>query len=123
MWLINSKSTLSLENKVLVYNSIIKPIWSYGIQLWGTASASNIEKLQRRQSKILRTITGAPWYFKNSNLHKDLNIPKVVEEARKNSFNYVKKLIEHPNPLARNILSSDGHRRLKRKDTLDLALE
>lgn len=123
MWLINSRSTLSLENKVLVYKSIIKPIWSYGIQLWGTACASNIEKLQRRQSKILRIITGAPWYFKNSNLHKDLNIPKVDEEARKHSFNYVKRLIVHPNPLARKILSSNGHRRLKRKDTLDLALE
>lgn len=122
MWLLNSKSTLSLEYKVLIYKAIIKPIWSYGIQLWGTASASNIEKLQRRQSKILRLITGAPWYFKNSNLHKDLNIPKIFDEAREISFKYVKKLIEHPNNLARNILSSDGHRRLKRRDTLDLAL-
>jgi hypothetical protein len=28
-------------------STILKPIWTYGIQLWGTASASNIEILER----------------------------------------------------------------------------
>lgn len=121
MWLLNSRSTLRLEYKVLIYNTIIKPIWSYGIQLWGTACATNIEKLQRRQSKILRIITGAPWYVKNANLHKDLSISTVITVARESCIKYVNKLLVHPNSLAQNLLSSDGHRRLKRKDTLDLA--
>ena len=42
-WLVGRKSTLSLENKRLLYVSIIKPIWTYGIQLWGCASNSNVE--------------------------------------------------------------------------------
>jgi hypothetical protein len=33
------------------YKTILKPIWAYGIQLWGTASTSNIEILERFQSK------------------------------------------------------------------------
>jgi hypothetical protein len=37
-WLIGRKSHLSIENKVLIYKAIIKPIWSYGIELWGCAS-------------------------------------------------------------------------------------
>ena len=34
-WLINRKSRLSLENKVRIYKTILKPIWTYGIPLWG----------------------------------------------------------------------------------------
>jgi hypothetical protein len=37
-WLLGRKSKLSASNKLLIYKTILKPIWSYGIQLWGTAS-------------------------------------------------------------------------------------
>lgn len=42
-WLINTRSPLSLDYKVLLYNSVLKPIWTYGSQLWGSASNSNVE--------------------------------------------------------------------------------
>jgi hypothetical protein len=32
---------LSTSNKLLIYKTILKPIWIYGIQLWGPASISN----------------------------------------------------------------------------------
>ena len=93
----------------------------YGIQLWGTASSSNIEKLQRRQSKLLRLITGAPWYLRNNNIHNDLNVPTVKEEIKNVCTKYVSKLANHPNPLAQDLLAYAGHRRLRKLDTLDLA--
>jgi hypothetical protein len=37
-WLINTKSELSLENKIAIYKAIIKPVWSYGIELWDAAN-------------------------------------------------------------------------------------
>jgi hypothetical protein len=46
-------STLSIESKLLLYKAVLKHIWTYGIQLWDTASDSNIEILQRFQSKTL----------------------------------------------------------------------
>jgi len=49
-WFTGRKSKLSLENKLLIYKTILKPIWTYGIPLWGTASNSNIEILQRFQN-------------------------------------------------------------------------
>jgi hypothetical protein len=61
-WLVGRKSKLNLRNKLLIYRVIIKPVWTYGIQLWGSASNSNIAKLERFQSKALRLITDAPWY-------------------------------------------------------------
>ena len=32
-WIIGDESQLSLENKLLVYKVILKPVWTYGIQL------------------------------------------------------------------------------------------
>jgi hypothetical protein len=46
-WIIGRKSELSLESKILLYKTILKPIWSYGNPLWGTASQSNIETLEK----------------------------------------------------------------------------
>jgi hypothetical protein len=61
-WLIGKNSPLSLENKMLIYKKILRPVWTYGIELWGCADKSNIAIMQRYQSKLLRTITNAPWY-------------------------------------------------------------
>ena len=41
-WLLNKNSKPSLENKVLLYEAVIKPIWMYGIQLWGTICATTL---------------------------------------------------------------------------------
>jgi hypothetical protein len=46
-WLLGHKSKLSINNKLIIYKTILKPIWAYAIQLWGTASTSNIEILER----------------------------------------------------------------------------
>ena len=58
-WLLGPKSKLSLNNKIILYKAILKPMWTYGIQLWGTAKNSSVEILQRYQSKTLRFITNA----------------------------------------------------------------
>jgi hypothetical protein len=50
-WLIGRNSKLSLENKMLLYKTIIKQIWTYGVEIWGCASKSNISIIQRSQSK------------------------------------------------------------------------
>jgi hypothetical protein len=44
-WLLGCKSKLSTSNKLLTYKTILKPTWTQGMQgmqLWGTASTSNI---------------------------------------------------------------------------------
>lgn len=52
-WLLGPKSQHSLESKTILNKTIVKPVWSYGIQLWGTARTSNIKILQRYQPKTL----------------------------------------------------------------------
>jgi hypothetical protein len=116
-WLLGRESTLSLENKTWIYKFILKPIWTYGIQLWGCAKPSNSKIIQRLQSNVLRTITNAPWYVSNFTLHNDLQIPFITEEIKR----YSTRLIRHENSYVTE--SSDPlnvRRRLKRQWTSDL---
>lgn len=113
-WLLGKKSELSLENKLLLYKTILKPIWTYGIQLWGSASKSNIETIQRFQNKILRLITDAPWYVTNECIKNDLQVPSVLEEVRNFSQNYRGRLDVHPNPFTDSLMNDHLPRRLKR---------
>ena len=71
-WLFIPNSKLTLENKILIYKTILKPVWTYGRQLWGRASTSNIEILQRFQSKVVRRIINAPFYVSNGQIHRDI---------------------------------------------------
>jgi hypothetical protein len=81
-WLINRKSQLSLENKITIYKAIIKPVWTYGIKLWGCSKPSNTKILQTFQSKTLRKLANVPWYISNITLHNDKRIPYVAEVIR-----------------------------------------
>jgi hypothetical protein len=118
LWLLGRQSTLSLSNKLRVYSSIIKPIWTYGIQLWSSASKSNILCLQRAQNNILRVLCGAPWFTRNNEIHEYLEIPTVLEEGKRYSDSYKARLIIHPNPLTDPLLKPDYVKRLKRADVL-----
>jgi hypothetical protein len=51
-WLLGRKSKLSTSNNILVYKAMLKPIWTYGIQLWGAASTSNKEILERSRALV-----------------------------------------------------------------------
>lgn len=120
-WLLGHKSALNLRNKLLIYKAILKPVWSYGIQLWGTTSNSNLEILQRYQSKTLRLIVNAPWFVSNKRIHKDLDIPLVIDEIKKFSTRYLKRLNNHSNILAISLLDeTEEVKRLKRFHILDL---
>ena len=97
-WLMGRKSTMSICNKLLIYKQILKPIWSYGIQLWGCASKSNTLTIQRFQNKVLRDIVDAPWYFRNSDLHRDLEIDTISQTTSKFAKSHEHRLQNHSAP-------------------------
>jgi len=40
-----------MHNKLVLYSQMLKPMWTYGIQLWGCAAQSTIAVIQRFQIK------------------------------------------------------------------------
>ena len=120
-WLIGRKSQLSLANKVIIYKAVLRPIWTYGIELWGCSKPSNTKILQTVQSKILRCITNAPWFISNYTLHKDLNIPYISDVIKMHAAKYRNRNIGHSNNLINELLNpSLDVRRLKRQWPDDL---
>lgn len=59
-------------NQIIIYKTIIIPVWSYGGQIWGQAKSSDIRPIQAFQSIRIRQITGTPWYMTNNELQKKL---------------------------------------------------
>ena len=59
-WLLCQKLKLSIENKLKLYNAILKPDWTYEIEVFGTASNSNLEnsaKIPIENFQVNYTIT------------------------------------------------------------------
>jgi hypothetical protein len=121
LWLLGPKSKLSIENKLLLYKCIIKPIWTYGIQLWGCTKPSNAKIIKRFQSKVLRLKVNAPFYVSNLTLHKDLQIPFVKEEIHRLSA-YQQRVLGHNNRVGAEISNPPNlRRRLRRQWPSDLS--
>jgi hypothetical protein len=100
--------------QLLIYKVILKPIWTYGIQFWGTTSNSNIKILERFQSKVLRLIVDAPWYVSNSVIRKDPQIPTVKEKISRFRSHYDVRINVQPNELIESLTEPPIHRRLSR---------
>jgi len=90
--------------------------------LWGSASNSNIEILERFQSKVLRIITDAPWDVSNVVIKRELNGLIGQTRSAQTSVTYRQRLDDHPNRLAKSLLQRTTYNlRLKRYHTSDLA--
>jgi uncharacterized protein YeeX (DUF496 family) len=120
-WLLGRNSELSVRNKLTLYKQVIRPVWSYGIQFWGYTSDSNIQVIQRFQKKVLKCIVNAPWYARNSGLHRDLGIETVTDIIAKFTKSHEKRLQDHINIEASRFLNVNNiTRRLKRKKPFEL---
>lgn len=120
-WLIGRNSLLSIQNKILIYNQILKPVWSYGIQIWGCAKQVHLNSLQKFQNKVLRNIVNAPWYVRNSDIHRDLKIPFVKEVIQKYARKHRERLSQHVNDEASRLIRNQPiSRRLRRVIPTDL---
>jgi hypothetical protein len=104
-WLLGRKSKLSTSNKHILYEAKLKAIWTYGIQLWGTASTSSTEILEVYQSKALRMIVDAPRYVPNA----------VIRSSQ-----YSARFSAHANGLVVNLTEQPDNRRLRRHLPNDL---
>lgn len=120
-WLLGRNSLLSTENKLLLYRQVLKPVWTYGIQLWGCTKKSNVKIIQTFQNKVLRSIVNAPWYCRNDDIHRDLKMNTVFEEIAKHANKHKQRLDQHVNPEIQIMLNNPIiTRRLNRNKPSDL---
>jgi hypothetical protein len=111
-------SELSVHNKLTLYKQVIRPVWSYGIQLWGCASESNIQVIQRYQNKVLKCIVNAPWYVRNSDFHRDLGIETVTDIIAKFSKSHEKTSRQHQHRSVQTSQREQYHQTTEAEETV-----
>jgi hypothetical protein len=105
---------------ITLYKAVLIPIWTYGIQLWGqspipTSISSSVFNPR------LRFILNAPWYTNNQSIREDLQMNTGLSEIKKWNTKYLRKLENHTNAQALNLLdNSETTHRLKRYTVLTL---
>lgn len=99
--LINRKSKLDIKLKLIIFNSYIKPILTYGSPAWCFASKSTTSPLQIIQNKTMRQIVNAQWYIRNITIYRDLHQTTIREDIRSLTTKAYKLAQVHHNPLLR----------------------
>jgi hypothetical protein len=102
------KSKLSTRAKLLLYTAITRPTITYASPIWAYSNPRHIKLFQTIQNKTLRRITGAPWYVRNTTLHRDLNVETIHDHIMKLSKRFYKSMINHPNASIKNLLIENG---------------
>ena len=99
------RSALSIHNKLMLYKQILKPVWTYGTELWGCTRQSNTDIIQRFQNKVLKSIFDAYWYCRNADLYRDLQMEMVTNDIGK-SAKHKERLLHHINVEAIQLLDN-----------------
>lgn len=68
--LLNRKSKLNSKNKLLLYKMCIRPILTYGCQVWLKCAKTHKKRLQIIQNKNLKIIYNLPRRFSTVELHR-----------------------------------------------------
>ena len=72
--------------------------------------------IQRFQNKVIRNIVGAPWYIRNADVHRDLQMEMVTNEIGNFTKQHEERLLHHVNVEAIQLLdNSELLRRLEKK--------
>ena len=121
--IINRKLTLKSECSLLMYKSLIRPLLMYACQVWGAAlSKSKFKKIQIFQNKILRIAVNAPWFVRNSQLHRELQIDSVENHISTLTKRFMEKLQHVPGAITFQIGEETVNRRLKPRLPQDIGL-
>ena len=91
-WLIERKSQLNVENKHLLYKSILKPVWTYMEYNYGAWQVIPTSKFSN-----VFCIVDAPWFVLNFVIQRDLHMSCVKEKIKKHSVKYGDRLSAHRN--------------------------
>jgi hypothetical protein len=98
--LLNRKRDLSVRNRVLLYNQLIRPMMYYACPALRSAVRTYVWRLQVLRSKCLCLATGASWNASIGQIHEDLGVLFAIR-ALTASFDL--KLAEVGNPLVRQL--------------------
>ena len=73
------KHRMHKNNKIVLYNAYIYSKIQYGIEVYGRASKTNLQKVQVQQNRALKILYNKDFLTPTSELHRDIGILKVSD--------------------------------------------
>ncbi|GFW16432.1 probable RNA-directed DNA polymerase from transposon BS [Trichonephila clavipes] len=101
---IGQNSHLSIENKVLLYAAVMRPILAYASPVWGYATKTNINKLDTLQNSLIRMIVKATRYMRNDDIRNDLKINSFKTHIQNIAINFFTDLDTTNNVNMQNLI-------------------
>lgn len=93
--LLNRRSSLSIKNKMTIFQLLIRPVLLYAAPVWSNTCKSNLKKLESVQSKILRTISKEFPNISNEVIRNKLEINSLQHEIEVRTRNFFQFQIQH----------------------------
>lgn len=86
--LINRKSKLNLNNKLLLYKSVFRPVITYGCPTWGNCAQTHLKRIQIVQNKVLKLMLNLPFFHSTVALHEEAKMKMISQYINdlKNKF-------------------------------------
>jgi hypothetical protein len=103
---LNRKSKLCIQNKLLLYRACIRPILTYGVEVWHDCAATHRRKLQIVQNKCLKIINNRNWRYSTSALHEESGMPLIQDFGIKICDRFSQKSRFSNNPLILEIFNT-----------------
>ena len=100
--LISPRSPLSLQNKLLIYKQIIRPILLYAAPVWCSISNTQMHRLQVMQNRVLRNITAMGRYARINDMHALTDVQKMQDTIYDISDKFYRTKIQY-STLTRNL--------------------
>ena len=115
------RHTISQKNKLLLYNSLFRSYYTFGLEHYGSASLTTLKPLLTMQKKVLRAVFGKNGFFHIKPLMKQYKLLDILDETISLRIRYaknilgkkcpqhLKKLLPSAIPLRQNTRSQTKH--------------
>lgn len=101
--LLVKNSSVTMENKRLIYTSILRPVLVYGAPVWCSAAMTNLKPLQVFQNKCMRLILNRNRYVRIAAMHRDANLEPIIEYIRNLGQKFYKYQLQNENAFLKDI--------------------
>ncbi|KXJ79563.1 hypothetical protein RP20_CCG000519 [Aedes albopictus] len=75
--LVNRRSHLDTNSKLLLYKTVFKPVMTYGFPAWYNCAATHRKKLQIKQNRILKMMLNLEPFHSTDDVHKTTNMERI----------------------------------------------
>lgn len=101
--IIGPKSPLYLKTKKQIYNAVVLPIFTYGIEVYYNQSQTNKKRLERQHNQALHLITNTSRLIPSYEIHNALNTKTISDIAKQRITKFHRKLNLNENPLIKTL--------------------